>query len=92
MRPALITAALALSACTTTPEPIGTKVVYQGVLKEVQRPCPVAKPARPAPLARPLPNDPGRLVDLLTAKLTEWAGAGGYGERADAALESCLRP
>ncbi len=81
---------LALSACTT-PQP-GIKVEYREVLKEVQRPCPVTKPVTPAPLARPLPADPARLLDLVVAKLTEWAGPGGYGERADAAIETCTRP
>jgi hypothetical protein len=84
---------LALAACGgDPPQSPGMKVVYQTVVKEVQRPCPVAKPARPAPLARPLPTDSGALVSLLAAKLAEWAGKGGYGERAEAALEVCTRP
>jgi hypothetical protein len=73
-------------------ESAGTKVVYQTVEKEVQRPCPVTVPTKPAPLAKPLPSDPARLVDLLTAKLIEWAGTGGYGERADDALKVCTKP
>lgn len=78
------------AACSQTPRPApGTRVVYQDVVREVQRPCPVAIPQRPAPLARPLPDSPARLVDLLTAKLKEWAGEGGYGDRADAALHTC---
>lgn len=87
---AIVILALMLTACTT-PQ-VGTKVVYQEVVKEVQRPCPVVKPPLPEKLARPLPSNPARLVDLLTAKLIEWAGPGGYGERADAALTTCTKP
>ena len=90
----IVAAALcvALAACGGHVESAGTKVVYQEVIKEVQRPCPATKPLRPAPLARPLPQDPARLVDLLVAKLTEWAGPGGYGERADAVIATCTAP
>jgi hypothetical protein len=84
---------LALAACGgDPPQSPGMKVEYQTVVKEVQRPCPAKKPARPAPLARPLPTDAGALASLLAAKLLEWAGKGGYGERAEAALEVCTRP
>lgn len=93
-RKMIIAAALCgvLAACGGGVESAGTKVVYQEVVKEVQRPCPVTKPVRPTPLVRPLPQDPARLVDLLVAKLTEWAGPGGYGERADAAIATCTAP
>jgi hypothetical protein len=91
MRRLLIIAPLLLMACEH-PQSAGTKVVYQTVEKEVQRPCPVTVPTKPAPLAKPLPSDPARLVDLLTAKLIEWAGTGGYGERADDALKVCTKP
>lgn len=83
-------ACLLLTACATT-EP-GIKVEYREVLKEVQRPCPVTKPVTPPPIARPLPTDPARLLDLVVAKLSEWAGPGGYGERADAAISLCTKP
>lgn len=89
---ALVMAALILAGCGDHPQSAGTKVVYQTVYKETQRPCPVTKPERPAPLARPLPADPGALVDVLTAKLEEWAGKGKYGDRADAAIDTCLKP
>jgi hypothetical protein len=87
-------AALALlgAGCAGRPESAGTNVVYRTVDKEVARPCPVTKPQRPAPLARPLPADPGALVSLLAAKLKEWAGPGGYGDRADEAIGVCTRP
>lgn len=80
---------VALPACATTEPAI--KVEYREVLKEVQRPCPATKPTKPKSLVRPLPKDAGRLVDLLVAKLTEWAGPGGYGERADSALDTCTK-
>lgn len=82
---------LALASCATT-EPAGVKVITKEVLKEVPRPCPAERPKVPAKLQRPLPTDPARLVDLLVAKLTEWAGPGGYGERANAALDLCTKP
>jgi hypothetical protein len=71
---------------------VGEKVIYQDRLVEVPRPCPVTKPVKPKPLARPLPADPARLIDLLAGKLLEWAGPGGYGERADAAITTCTKP
>jgi len=84
--------ALALAACAGKPLPAPAPAVvveYRDRLVEVQRPCPAQRPTRPTPLARPLPRTPAQLVDLLTAKLTEWAGAGGYGDRADAAIKTC---
>lgn len=83
---------LLLASCNDHPQSVGERVVYQTVDREVPRPCPVTKPVRPAPLARPLPTDPGALVSLLAAKLKEWAGAGGYGERAEAAITTCTKP
>lgn len=82
-----------LFSCTAcaTPQP-GIKTEYVTVLKEVQRPCPVTKPEVPAKLQRPLPTDPARLVDLLAAKLLELMGPGGYVERADSAIETCVKP
>lgn len=82
---------LALTACSTPGQP-GIKVEYKTVEKEVPRPCPVTKPVTPEKLKRPLPKDPARLLDLVTAKLLEWAGPGGYGERANAAIETCTKP
>lgn len=89
---ALLLAALIIAGCDSHPQSVGTKVVFQEVVKEVPRPCPVTNPTRPAPLARPLPTDPGALVSLLVGKLLEWAGPGGYGERADAAITTCTKP
>lgn len=82
-----------LPSCSGTPRPEpGTRVVYQDVVREVKRPCPVEQPRRPAPLERPLPDNAAGLIDLLTAKLTEWAGDGGYGDQAEAAIDTCTRP
>lgn len=61
----------------------------QVIIKEVARPCPVTIPERPKPLDRPLPDDAVSLAARLAERLAQWAGPGGYGERADAALKSC---
>jgi hypothetical protein len=87
-----LTCTIMLASCGEHPESAGTKVIYQTVEKEVPRPCPVTKPVKPKPLARPLPVDPARLIDLLAAKLLEWAGPGGYGERASQAIDICTKP
>lgn len=85
-------AALALAGCATKPLPApAVEVRFQDRLVEVQRPCPAKRPDRPSALARPLPDTPAQLIDLLTAKLTEWAGAGGYGDKADAAIALCTK-
>lgn len=89
---ALAAVALVVPACTSQVRPApGTKVVYQDVVRETQRPCPGPKPIRPGALPRPLPESPARLIDLLTAQLAKWAGPGGYGDQADAALERCMK-
>lgn len=88
----LIFAPIALTACATTqtsPPAVEIRTVVKTV--EVAKPCPVTIPERPAPLARPLPADAVRLVALLGAKLVEWAGPGGYGDRANAAIETCKK-
>jgi hypothetical protein len=59
---------------------------------ETMRPCAVAIPARPAPLALPLPTDAVALAATLALKLREWAGPGQYGDTADAALKTCTKP
>ena len=88
-------AVLLLAACGGRMHVVapGTEVRYQEVTREVKKPCPAKKPARPAPLARPLPKDnPRALIDVLVSKLEQWAGPGGYGEKADKALDLCLAP
>ncbi|AHE55992.1 hypothetical protein [Sphingomonas sanxanigenens] len=69
----------------------GIRVETVEVVREVQRPCPVTPPVRPAPLERPLPADAAALAALLGARLAEWAGPGGYGDRAAAALAICTK-
>lgn len=81
----------ALSACTGTVPPPAVEVRTQTVIKEVAKPCPVTKPVRPAPLAKPLPTDLARFAATVLAKLTEWSGPGGYGDRADAAIATCQK-
>lgn len=80
---------LPLAGCATPGAAPGIAVRTVEVVAEVQRPCPATPPTRPAPLERPLPADGVALAALLGAKLVEWSGPGGYGERAEAALALC---
>lgn len=82
---------LPAAMCGERPEP-GIQVRTVEVIKEVQRPCPVTKPVKPAPIAKPYPSDAVQLAALLALKLAEYAGPGGYAERADAAIERCVKP
>lgn len=59
---------------------------------EVQLPCSATVPARPAPLAKPLPTDAIALSALLGAKLLEYSGPGGFADRALASLSICTKP
>lgn len=86
-----LAAMLLLAGCAHDAAP-GIAVRTVEVIRPVQAPCPVIRPVRPTPLERPLPADSMALAALLGAKLAEWAGPGGYGERADAALGVCLVP
>jgi len=90
MTRAPILAVLVLAGCATPKPAIEIRTVEVPVVE--QRPCPVQIPKRPDPLARPLPSDANELARLLAAKLDEWAGAGGYGEQAEAALKRCVAP
>lgn len=87
----LIAAALLLAGCAGREERPQVRIEYQDRLVEVVKPCPAEKPERPAKLARPLPGTPAQLIDVLVAKLTEWAGPGGYGEKADAVIDACVK-
>jgi len=78
-----------LAACGTDQSRPAVEIRTVTKTIEAQKPCPVTKPARPASLPRPLPTDATKLVIALTLKLAEWAGPGGYGERADSALTTC---
>lgn len=84
----LTTALLAVLAGCATTEP-GVRVETIEVVKTIQRPCPGVAPERPAPLG-PLPTDAVKLAAVLGAKLAEWSGSGGYGDRADAIMARCL--
>ena len=80
--------ALLLAACAKTPPPaVEVRTVVKTV--EVQKPCAVTIPARPAPLPAVLPTNAVQLAALLGAKLAEWSGPGKYGDRAEAALRRC---
>ena len=90
---ALVPLALMLEACPNSKEcpPPAIEQHYTTVTKEVAKPCPVKEPARPAALQRPLPTDAVSLAALLGAKLLEYAGPGGYADRAHDAIETCNR-
>lgn len=88
MRHLILPTLFLLTACAHDEQ--GVRVETQTVYLETQRACPGEKPARPAPLARPLPTDPVALAALLGAKLMEYAGAGQYADRADAIIDRCL--
>lgn len=89
MKAAVILAfsALSLYGCSTSEPGIEIRTVEK--LIEVPRPCPGPRPDRPAPLG-PLPTDAIKLAAMLGAKLSEYAGGGGYADRADAIFERCL--
>lgn len=88
----LIVAPLALiAACNGNncpPQPI--KYVTQKETVEVQRPCEVTIPKRPAALVVK-PGDDARAIDLRQkAKLDEWGGPGeSYANLAEAAIRAC---
>lgn len=83
---------ISLGGCATTIHtPPVVEIRTQTVVKEVAKPCPVTKPARPAPLPKTMPTDLSRFAATLAAKLVEWAGPGGYGDRADAAITECKK-
>jgi hypothetical protein len=82
-----------LAACSTTPKPCPPaqlpKVETIEVVRTVAKPCPVTQPIKPAPLAKPLPTKSDALIAVLVEKLAEYAGQGGYAERAEQAIASC---
>lgn len=84
----LVFSALLLTGCADGPRPV--KVVVQEKIVEVQRPCPVTVPARPAPIGA-LPTNARDALRIAAAKLLEWAGDGGYADRADAAIAICTK-
>lgn len=69
----------------------GVRVETVEVVKEVQRPCPASKPDRPAPVGA-LPSNARDALRIVTAKLLEYVGPGGYAERAEKAIDICTKP
>lgn len=86
---AIATLALVLAACAHSPAPVEVRIQERTV--EVLRPCPVEAPERPAPLDT-LPDNAVDALRMVTAKLLEYAGAGGYADRAEAAIGVCATP
>ncbi len=89
---ALATLAL-LSGCATDSAPPPAVEVHEVTRTvEVQRPCQVTIPQRPAPIAKPMPTDGVALAAELALKLAEYSGPGGFADRATAALKTCTKP
>lgn len=84
----IILPCLALSACCAKPTPPAVEIRTVTKTVEIQRPCAVTVPKRPAPLGS-LPTDLAKLAATLGAKLSEWSGPGGYGDQADRAIRTC---
>jgi hypothetical protein len=91
MRYLILLAADALAACGTDQSRPAVEIRTVTKTVEVQKPCAVTPPVRPAPLDKPLPTDLGRLVAVLGAKLVEYAGPGGFADRATAAIDQCRK-
>lgn len=89
--PILAPLALLTACATTQTAPPAVEIRTVQVIKEVPRPCPVTKPTRPAPLPKPMPTDLARFAATVLAKLAEYAGPGGYADRADAAIDTCQK-
>lgn len=84
-----IVSLLVLGGCQTCPQS-PPRIETVQVVKEVQRPCPITIPTRPSKLATPLPSDLERLAATLASKLMEYTAPGGYADRAEAALRTCV--
>lgn len=78
---------LMCSCAASIPSPSATEIVVVA-----QKKCYIVKPAQPKDLSRPLPiENPKKLIDLLTNKLNEWAGPGGYGDKVERMTVKCPR-
>jgi hypothetical protein len=84
---------ISLAGCanSSTPPP-AVEIRTVTVVKEVQRPCKAIRPALPAKLVEPYPTDAVKLAIMLAEKLADYSGPGGYGERADQAIDICIKP
>lgn len=91
MKYAIIAAACLLSACAHTNGPPVVEQRTVEVVREVQKPCPAERPKRPDKLVQPLPTDGVQLAAVLSVKLLEYAGPGGYADRAEAFFDECLK-
>jgi hypothetical protein len=81
--------AVMLTGCTHTQQGVEIRTVERVV--EVQKPCPVVKPERPATVNKTdIPKQAQDAVLYLYAALMGWQGAGMYGDKADAAIDVCL--
>jgi len=90
---AIATLPMALAACAHgDPLPPAVDVRTVDRVVEVQRPCAVTAPKRPAPLAKPLPTDGIALAADLGLKLGEYSGPGAWADRMEAALRNCTKP
>lgn len=89
MKPAIVAIAIALTGCAMTEKP-PVEVRIQERVVTVQAPCPVTIPERPATLrAEDLPDDARDALRVAVGVLLGWQAAGGYGDRAEAALRIC---
>lgn len=75
-----------LTACAATTPAIDVQI--QERLVEVQRPCPVTAPERPAHIGT-LPDDARDAARVLAARVLELQGAGGLLDQLYAALAIC---
>lgn len=92
MRRILIASLFALTACagTTPPPAVEVRTVTKTV--EIQRPCAVSIPPRPARLAKPLPTDAVKLAATLGAALSAYTAPGAWADRMESALGECVKP
>lgn len=77
---------LLLAGCAHTPGGVEVKTIE--VVKEVMVPCPAQAPARPTPLGA-LPDLAEDALRIVSAKLLEYAGKGGYADKAEDAIKLC---
>jgi hypothetical protein len=86
---------LLLAGCAAGPKPCPPSVPTMQTVtvnKEIQRPCAVLIPDRPAKLARPLPTDLEQLAAVLAGQLKIYEASGGYADKMGDALGVCTKP